>query len=70
MAKTNEPVVLERFTDYGGYDRPVLLGYCPWKTTDRWPCPVSNRVFSVYGLAPTIPAQSNNTVPQVLVEYG
>lgn len=46
-----------------------MLGWCPWRTTERFAQPISNRVFSQRGIAPAIPAQSNNTVPQVLIEY-
>ena len=70
MGKLSEPIVLEDFTKGEKTSRCVLLGWCPYKTTDKWPTPVSNRVFAQYGIAPTIPAQSNNTVPQVLVQYG
>jgi hypothetical protein len=66
---TKEPIVLEDYSKVEKTDRCVLLGWCPWKTTDKWPKPVSNRVFSQRGTAPTIPAQSNNTIPQVLIEY-
>ena len=70
MGKKKEPEVIVDFTKVKKAQSAVLLGWCPYKTTDKWPTPVSNRVFSMNGAAPTIPAQSNNTVPQVLIEYG
>ena len=70
MGKKKDPEVIVDFTQVTKTVRSVLLGWCPYKTTDKWPMPVSNRVFSMNGAAPTIPAQSNNTVPQVLIQYG
>lgn len=69
MQINREPVVAIDYRSVERGNRCVMLGWCPWRTTERFAQPISNRVFSQRGIAPAIPAQSNNTVPQVLIEY-
>lgn len=69
MRLEKEPVVAIDFDSVQTTNQCVMLGWCPHRTTEKFAQPVSNRVYSQRGIAPTIPAQSNNTVPQVLIEY-
>lgn len=43
------PVVLVDFHKVTKTDKCILLGWSPYKTTDKWPMPISNRVFFTGG---------------------